>query len=117
MAEHDITIHRVIPKGKRNAHYVAVCSCERWRSEPFRKWKDADKKGLAHQVRGDEHNRALAALSHGSKMKVTTELQWYRDQADDPLTPEKDREIWLRLAEELADRLKGDGTEQTELPL
>lgn len=112
---HEIEIHRLVPKGKDNPHYIAVCSCRRWRSDPFRARSDAVDKGLMHSDRGDLHNRALAAANYGKRPQIKTELQWYTDQANDPLNSDKDRLLWQNLADELADRMKGDGTEQSQL--
>jgi hypothetical protein len=115
-AEHSIQIVRLVPKGKANHHYVAFCSCRRWRSEPYRDREHAVTKGDVHSSKGDMHNRVIAAMNHGSRVQAKTEMEWYREQALDPLNSEKDREMWQKLADELADRMKGDDTEQQELP-
>jgi hypothetical protein len=114
VTSHKITIEPCIPPGSKNKHYIALCSCRRWRSSPYRDREQAETKGLAHSVRGDAHVQALAAADHGSPRPETV-LQYYREMSEDPFTDDKDRDMWRQLAEELADRLKGDGTEQDVL--
>lgn len=115
MSEHQCEIVKFIPEGKNNTHYIAVCSCQRWRSSPYRSKGDAETKALAHTIHGDEQNRARAALDRRTP-KINTELGWYRDQAMDPLNNEQDREMWKRLADELEARIEaGDGSEQATL--
>lgn len=113
---HAIEIHRLIPPGKNNYHYIATCTCQRWRSEPYRERENAVTKGLGHEVAGDSHLTALAAFHRGNPQPQTT-LKWYIEQATDPLNNERDRDMWQALADELADRLKGDESVQAELPL
>lgn len=112
--DHKIRIERYIPEGKNNAHYVALCSCKRWRSDPFRERENAETKGLAHSVRGDEHLRALAAENHGN-VRIETVLKYYQQMARDPFLDIPEQEAWQRLADELERRLQGDGTEQASL--
>jgi hypothetical protein len=112
--EHSIEMHRYIPHGQKNHHWIAICSCKRWRSDPFRKRDDAETKGLAHSIRGDEHLRALAAQNHGN-IRLTSVHKYYEQMANDPFTDLPEQQAWQRLADELARVMKGDGSEQAEL--
>lgn len=105
MADHEIRIERYVPKGKNNQHYVAICSCQRWRSDPYREREHAETKGLAHVTRGDEHLRALAAQDRGSS-SLLNQYKWYTERAEDPFTDETQREMWQRLADELRPRVQ-----------
>jgi hypothetical protein len=114
VAEHHIEIERYTPPGSKNPHYIAICACQRWRSDPYREREHAESKGLAHMTRGDAHLQVLAAANHGN-VRLETVLKYYSQMAIDPFTSETERELWQQMAEELADRLKGDGTEQDVL--
>lgn len=113
MAEHHVQILRLIPKGKNNHHYVAVCDCGRWRSEPYREREHAETKGLAHTARGDAHLRALAAQDRGTST-LRTQFRYYTEQAEDPLNSDEDRELWRQLADELRPRVEGALDQQDE---
>lgn len=115
MAEHEIEIHRYVPPGKNNQHYIAICSCTRWRSAPYRERETAETKGLAHVTRGDAHVRALAAQDRGTS-SLRTQMKWYLEQSEDPFSTPEQREMWKRLADELRPRVEG-ATDQDDVPL
>jgi len=100
VSDHQIEIVRYYPPGKRNSHYSAICSCGRWRSDPYREREHAESKGLMHVARGDEHNRALAAEDRGNA-QIRTTYKWYLEQSEDPRNSEEHRRMWHRLAEEI----------------
>lgn len=105
MVDHEIEIHRYTPAGKNNYHYIAICSCHRWRSNPYRDREDAETKGLTHVARGDEHLRALAAQDRGAS-SLLSQYKWYTEMAEDPFTTPEQQEMWRRLADELRPRVQ-----------
>lgn len=115
MAEHVTRIERFTPEGKNNTHYIAICSCGRWRSDPFRERETAEKKGMTHEHRGDEHLRALAAFERGTS-SLRTQYNWYTAQAKDPFNTPEQQEMWQRLADELSPRVQ-PATDQEDAPL
>lgn len=116
MTAHDIDLHKYIPEGKKNTHWIAICSCGRWRSEPYREYDDAEKKGLAHSSRGDLHNRANAAADRGAAQLRTT-YNHYVQMSKDPFVSDSDRVMWQRLAEELRRRVEGNPDDPGDVAL
>lgn len=106
MTDHEIEIHRYVPKGKNNQHYIAICSCGRWRSDPYRERDNAENKGEMHMVLGDDDLRKQAAFDRGTST-LRAQYKWYTEMAEDPFTPEAHREMWQRLADELRPRVVG----------
>lgn len=109
-SQHQITIKRVGPK------FIAVCTCQRWRSSSRATRADAERDGLAHESRGDEHNRVLTAMQRGGGTPAS-EARWYAEQAENPLNTKEEREMWQRLADDLARRVKVKGPSESDLPL
>jgi hypothetical protein len=103
--EHKTEVKRYLPKGKDNYHYIALCSCHRWRSEPERKHEDAETAGMMHEHRGDEHLRAIAAQNHGYS-SLLAQYKWYTEMSEDPWTHAEQQEMWKRLADELRPRVQ-----------
>jgi hypothetical protein len=110
MADHSVVIQRVGPK------FVGVCSCGRWRTPPRVTRDDAETLGLAHEARGDEHNRVIAAMAHGGGTPAS-ELRWYEEQAENVLNTKEEREMWQRLADDLRRRVKPKGPTEADAPL
>lgn len=110
MAEHAIHIERLGPK------FFAVCACTRWRSKGYETRENAEDAGDAHVVRGDEHNRALAALQRGGGT-LASELKWYEEQAVNPLNAAEDRRMWAMLANDLRPRVKSASPSGDDQPL
>jgi hypothetical protein len=105
MADHEIEIIR------NRDRFTAVCSCGRWKSASYLAREDAETKGEAHMVRGDQHLRALAQFSRGAA-QLRTEWKWYVEQAENPLNSEAEREMWQQLADELEPRVKAPPTDE-----
>lgn len=101
MSDHQIKV-RYADEGK----HVAVCSCGRWKSNLFLDPQDADDAGTAHQIRGDLHNRAIAAAHRGTS-PLKTQLKWYEEQAADMMNTAAQRQQWQILADELRPRVTG----------
>jgi hypothetical protein len=72
----------------------------------------------------DDHQRHLAAVERlrasmrRTDPSLTDQYAYYMEQAENPVTSEADRKLWLQLASELEGRLPSrKGTEQLSLDL
>lgn len=90
--------------------FVAVCACNRWRGKPHKEATGAADEGDAHIIRGDEHNRVLAAM-HRGRTTLKSEYKWYVEQSENPLNSEKEREVWAKLAQDLYSRVHPPASE------
>lgn len=97
MTDHQTTMNHI------DERWVAVCLCGRWRSDAYVERDDAENKALAHEIHGDNHLRAVAQFERGPQ-QLKSAAKYAHEQAEDPSVPEKDRKLWRRLADDLANR-------------
>lgn len=106
MSNHRVTIE------EDHRSYRAICSCRGSSSFFDHRW-EADDWRLTHLTLVE---RVRTHLNHGREPSLKAQRDYFRNQANDPLTPSSDRALWKQLADELDGRLNdAPPEEQTQL--
>lgn len=92
--------------------HKASCKCP-WESDRLPSQQEAEDAYLAHLKDVERIRAGLGTKTPSMKSQAA----YYRQKADDPQTPEKDRPIWEQLAGELERRLGSRPRYEDQQPL